>query len=75
MKRVVTVIFNDTSSDYSYFTDIDGLKKGDLVVVPVSNFAHDFGYSIAKIYHVDRVRPEVQAAATKWIVQKVDTDI
>lgn len=55
--------------EYSYFTDIEGLNKDDVVVVPTSN-SYSIGifsrYSTTKI-HADK--------AEKWIVKNISPDI
>jgi len=54
--------------EYSYFTDIEDLNEGDVVVVPTNN-----SYSIG---HFSRYSTNEQHIknATKWIVQKVDIE-
>jgi hypothetical protein len=54
--------------EYSYITDIDGLKEGDPVVVPTNNF---FSVGFFSRY---AAKKEYEKLATKWIVQKVDVE-
>jgi len=69
-QRVALIKFNGYQEfmEYSYFTDIEDLKEGDVVVVP-TNKSYSIGlfsrYSINK-QHIKN--------ATKWIVQKVDVE-
>lgn len=54
--------------EYSYFTDIDDLKEGDVVVVPTNNF-----YSIGTFSRYSGNKKHIENAA-KWIVEKVDIE-
>ncbi|MBN7575990.1 hypothetical protein C1H57_12615 [Clostridium sp. 2-1] len=70
-KQVALIRFTRGSFDqeYSYFTDIEDLKEGDILVVPTSN-SYSIGvfsrYSKSKI-HIDK--------AEKWIVKNINSDI
>lgn len=70
-KQVALIRFQRGSFDqeYSYFTDIEDLKEGDILVVPTSN-SYSIGtfsrYSKSKL-HVDK--------AEKWIVKNISPDI
>ena len=70
-KKVALIKFPRGSFDqeYSYFTDIVGLNKDDVVVVPTSN-SYSIGifnrYSTSKL-HADK--------AEKWIVKNISPDI
>ncbi len=54
--------------EYSYFTDIDNLEEGDVVVVPTNN-----SYSIGYFSRYTTNKQHIKNAA-KWIVQKVDIE-
>ena len=54
--------------EYSYFTDIEDLREGDVVVVPTNNL-----YSIGYFSRYSTNKQHVKNA-TKWIVQKVDIE-
>jgi hypothetical protein len=70
-KQVALISFTRGSfnQEYSYFTDIEDLKKEDVVVVPTSN-SYSIGifsrYSTSKL-HIDK--------ADKWIVKNISPDI
>ena len=70
-KLVALIKFPKGSFDqeYSYFTDIEELKEGDILVVPTSN-SYSIGifsrYSKAKI-HLEK--------AEKWIAENISSDI
>ena len=70
-KQVALIKFQRGSFDqeYSYFTDIEDLKKDDVVIVPTSN-SYSIGifsrYSTSKL-HVEK--------AEKWIVKNISPDI
>ncbi|HAK41689.1 MAG TPA: hypothetical protein DCM59_01820 [Clostridium sp.] len=54
--------------EYSYFTDIEDLNEGDVVVVPTNN-----SYSIGYFFRYSTNEQHIKNA-TKWIVQKVDIE-
>lgn len=54
--------------EYSYFTDIEDLKEGDVVVVPTNNF-----YSIGCFSRYSSNKKHIENA-NKWIVEKVDIE-
>lgn len=54
--------------EYSYLTNIEGLKEGDVLVVPTNN-----AYSIGYFSRYSRNKKHVENA-TKMIVQKVDIE-
>jgi hypothetical protein len=54
--------------EYSYFTDIDGLNKGDVLVVPTNN-----SYSIGIFSRYSKSKIHIEKA-DKWIVEKVDIE-
>lgn len=68
--RVAQIIFKSYAEpvEYSYFTDIEDLKKGDVLVVPTSN-AYSIGYFSKYSTNKHHIRN-----ASKWIVQKVDIE-
>lgn len=55
--------------EYSYFTDIDNLKEGDVVVVVPTN---DF-YSVGVFSRYSTNKQHIKNAS-KWIVEKVDIE-
>ena len=64
MTQVVRVQFRNSPCVYDYFTDLT-LKNGDYAVV-----ATDPGFAVVRI-----IKTQVQSKkASKWIVQKVDTE-
>lgn len=54
--------------EYSYLTDIEDLKEGDVVVVPTNNF-----YSVGVFSRYSNNKQHVKNAS-KHIVQKVDIE-
>ena len=54
--------------EYSYFTDIDNLKEGDVVVVPTNDF-----YSVGVFSRYSTNKQHIKNAS-KWIVEKVDIE-
>lgn len=52
--------------EYSYLTDIEDLKEGDVVVVPTNNF-----YSVGVFSRYSSNKLHVKNAS-KWIVEKID---
>lgn len=67
-KRVALIKFPRGSfeQEYSYFTDIEDLRKDDVVVVPAGN---TYGIGIFQRYTSNNIHTK---NATKWIVEKVD---
>lgn len=67
-KKVALVKFQRGSFDqeYSYKTNIEDLKKDDVLVVQANN-----SYSIAIFQRYSSTKSRIEQA-TKWIVQKVD---
>lgn len=58
---------------YFYKTDIEGIKEGDLVVLPVRNYNLDFdGYALGVVVSTDIIDPESLKKVTKWVAAKVD---
>lgn len=70
MDKIALVKFTRGSFDqeYSYKTDIEDLKKDDVLVVQANN-----SYSIAVFQRYSSTKSRVEQA-TKWIVQKVDVE-
>ena len=70
MKSIALVKFPRGSfeQEYSYKTDIENLKKDDVLVVQANN-----SYSIAIFQRYSSAKSRVEQA-TKWIVQKVDVE-
>lgn len=68
--RVALVKFkgNQEFMEYSYLTDIEDLKEGDVVVVPTNNF-----YSIGVFSRYSSIKQHVKNAS-KSIVEKVDIE-
>ena len=54
--------------EYSYKTDIEDLKKNDVLVVPTNT-----SYSIAHFSRYSDNKQHIKNA-TKWIIQKVDIE-
>lgn len=54
--------------EYSYFTDIEDLKEGDVIVVPTNNF-----YSIGVFSRYSTNKQHIKNAE-KCIVEKVDIE-
>ncbi|QAA31220.1 hypothetical protein [Clostridium manihotivorum] len=54
--------------EYSYLTDIEDLKKGDIVVVPTNDF-----YSVGTFIRYSSNKKHIENA-TKHIVQKIDIE-
>lgn len=69
--QVALIKFQRGSFDqeYSYFTDIEDLKEGDVLVVPTSN-----SYSIGIFSRYSKSKLHVEKAE-KWIVKNISTDI
>lgn len=70
MNRVALIKFKGYQEfmEYSYLTDIEDLKEGDVVVVPTNN-----SYSIGYFSRYSTNKQHIKNA-TKWIVQKVDIE-
>ena len=70
MKSIALVKFPRGSfeQEYSYKTDIEDLKKDDVLVVQANN-----SYSVAISQRYSSAKSRVEQA-TKWIVQKVDVE-
>lgn len=70
MDKIALVKFTRGSfeQEYSYKTDIEDLKKDDVLVVQANN-----SYSIAVFQRYSSTKSRVEQA-TKWIVQKVDVE-
>lgn len=70
MSRVALIKFKGYQEfmEYSYFTDIEDLNHGDVVVVPTNN-----SYSIGYFSRYSTNKQHIKNA-TKWIVQKVDVE-
>ena len=70
MNRVALIKFKGYQEfmEYSYFTDIEDLNEGDVVVVPTNN-----SYSIGYFSRYSTNKQHIKNA-TKWIVQKVDIE-
>lgn len=70
MSRVALIKFKGYQEhmEYSYFTDIEDLNEGDVVVVPTNN-----SYSIGYFSRYSTNKQYIKNA-TKWIVQKVDVE-
>lgn len=70
MDKVALVKFPRGSfeQEYSYKTDIEDLKKDDVLVVQANN-----SYSIAIFQKYSSAKSRVEQA-TKWIVQKIDVE-
>ncbi|BDR75247.1 hypothetical protein [Clostridium tetani] len=69
-KKVAIVRFprGSFNQDYSYKTDIENLKEGDVLVVEANN-----SYAIAIFQRYSEIKSRVEQA-TKWVVQKVDIE-
>jgi hypothetical protein len=70
MNRIALIKFKGYQEfmEYSYFTDIDGLNEGDVVVVPTND-----SYSVGYFSRYSTNKQHIKNA-TKWIVQKVDVE-
>ncbi|MBB6716338.1 hypothetical protein [Clostridium gasigenes] len=70
MGRIALIYFKGATEhmEYSYETDIEGLKKDDPVVVP-TNTSFSIGYFSR--YSINKIHAR---NATKCIVQKVDIE-
>lgn len=73
-KRVIAVALirfprGSFDQEYSYFTDIEDLKKDDVVVVPTSNL-----YSIGTFSRYSTSKLHIEKAE-KWIVKNISPDI
>lgn len=62
------------SKTYTYKTNIQDLKVGDLVVVECQGNSSNFGFAIARVVTIDE-EPEYTASIHyKWVVGKVNLD-
>ena len=70
-KLVALIKFQRGSFDqeYSYFSDIEDLKEGDILVVPTSN-----SYSIGVFSRYSKSKLHEQKAE-KWIAKNITSDI
>ncbi|OCA99601.1 hypothetical protein BGS1_09215 [Clostridium beijerinckii] len=71
MKNIALIKFQRGSFDqeYSYFTDMDDLVEGDILVVPTSN---SYSIGIFSRYSKSKIHME---KAEKWIVKNITLDI
>lgn len=69
-KRVALVKFlrGSFEQEYSYFTDIEDLRNGDILVVPAGS---SYSIGVFQRYSSNNIHTK---NATKWIVQKVDIE-
>ncbi|MDP4174176.1 MAG: hypothetical protein Q8933_09430 [Bacteroidota bacterium] len=69
-KKVALIKFKGYQEfmEYSYFTDIEDLQEGDVVVVPTNS-----SYSIGFFSRYATLKQHAKNAS-KWIVQKVDIE-
>jgi len=69
-KQVALIKFNGFHDfmEYSYLTDIEDLKEGDVVVVPTNK-----SYSVGFFSRYTENKQHINNAL-KWIVQKVDIE-
>jgi len=74
MYQVVQVKFpeNTYNKGYSYFTDIEGLKVGDPVVVYVHGTTR--GFKVAEVSKVRGLSRAERDKAGKFIVQKINVE-
>lgn len=70
-RRVALIKFPRGSFDqeYSYFTDMDDLVEGNILVVPTSN-----SYSIGVFSRYSKSKIHMEKAE-KWIVKNISPDI
>lgn len=66
--KIALVTF-ETPQQYSYFTDIEGMEKGDLLLVPTG-----IGYSIG-VFEGYTNSIAAKKKATKWVVKNLREDI
>ena len=68
-KTIISVKFVGTGKDeeYAYFTDIQGLKQNDVVVVDTQ-----YGPKTAYVWKTVALSQGMRAKADKWVVCKVD---
>jgi hypothetical protein len=64
-----TVLVKMDGNNYSFFSDLPGLEKGDSVVVDTQR-----GYGIGEIFAVEGLTKKQRGRATKWVMQKVDVE-
>ncbi|WP_238858949.1 hypothetical protein [Clostridium sp. YIM B02569] len=71
IKNIALIKFPRGSFDqeYSYFTDMDDLVEGDILVVPTSN---SYSIGIFSRYSKSKIHME---KAEKWIVKNINPDI
>lgn len=65
---LVTFVRGSFEQEYSYKCDIEGLKKGDVLVVPTNN---SFSIGIFQRYSTNKIHID---KATKWVVERVDIE-
>lgn len=73
MGKVALIYFKGATEhmEYSYMTEIEGLKKHDPVVIPKANTTDQFNIGYFSRYSSNKIHIN---NATKWIVQKVDLE-
>ncbi|NRT34516.1 hypothetical protein BJV38_002896 [Clostridium beijerinckii] len=71
IKNIALIKFQRGSFDqeYSYFTDMDDLVEGDILVVPTSS-----SYSIGVFSRYSKSKIHIEKAE-KWIVKNITLDI
>lgn len=73
MDRVALIYFKGATEhmEYSYMTEIQGLKRSDPVVIPKANTTDQFNIGYFSRYSTNKIHIN---NATKWVVQKVDIE-
>lgn len=69
-KRIALIKFKGMHEfmEYSYFTDMESLKEGDVLVVP-TNESYSIGF-----FSRYTTNKQHEKSAKKWIVEKVDIE-
>jgi hypothetical protein len=67
-------IFDTKAKAYSFFTDIDDLAVGDIVVVQSDGPSNRLGMAICQVSAIKGLTRHQRELATTWVIQKIDLE-
>lgn len=68
----LSTLFGNSSKAYSFFTDLDDLEVGDLVIVQSSGISSRLGLAICQVSALEGLTKLQRDKAEKWVIQKID---
>ena len=78
-KQIMTITstFDDRGRPkaYSFFTDDDDLKPGDLVIVQSHGPSNRLGMAICQVSSVEGLTKHQRDLAENWVIQKIDLNV